>query len=93
MAFERNKSTGLDATYHFTFTGEEHVSATVTIANKALTVKKGHEGVADIHIQADCRAWLRVLHKDSAMLKEIVFRHIRVKGPIRLLKAFGNCFA
>ncbi len=93
IAFQRNKSEGLDATYHFTFTGEERVSATVTIMNKTVMVKKGHEGIADIHIKADSRAWLRVLHKDSAMLKEIVLRNIRVKGPIRLLKAFGNCFA
>lgn len=93
IAFQRQKSEGLDATYHFTFTGEEHESATVTITNKTITVKKGHEGTADIHIKADSRAWLRALHKDSTMLKEIVFRNIRVKGPIRLLKAFGNCFA
>ncbi len=93
LAFQRNKSEGLDATYHFTFTGEEPESATVTIKNKTVTVKKGHEGNADIHIKADSRAWLSVLHKDSTMLKEIVFRNIRVKGPIRLLKAFGNCFA
>ena len=93
LAFQRNKSEGLDATYHFTFTGEECVLATVTIRNKTVTVKEGHEGIADIHIKADSRAWLRVLHKDSAMLKEIVLRNIRVKGPIRLLKAFGSCFA
>jgi Fe-S-cluster-containing hydrogenase component 2/putative sterol carrier protein len=93
IAFQRNKSEGLDATYHFTFTGEDHISATIIITNRTVTVKKGHEAVADIHIKADSRAWLRVLHKDSAMLKEIVLRKIRVKGPIRLLKAFGNCFA
>ncbi|HAM51138.1 MAG TPA: 4Fe-4S ferredoxin [Nitrospiraceae bacterium] len=93
IAFQRHKSEGLAATYHFTFTGEECESATVTITNKTVTVKKGHEGAADIHIKADSRAWLRVLHKDSAMLKEIVFRKIRVKGSKGLLKAFGNCFA
>ena len=93
IAFQRNKSEGLDSTYHFTFTGEERASATVTITNKIVTVKNGHEGIANIHIKADSRAWLRVLHKDSVMLKEILLRNIRVKGPIRLLKAFGNCFS
>ncbi|MGO9377516.1 MAG: 4Fe-4S binding protein [Dissulfurispiraceae bacterium] len=93
IAFQRNKSEGLDATYHFTFTGEERVTATVTITNKTVMVKKGHEGIADIHIKADSRAWLRVLHKDSSMLKEIVLWNIRIKGSIRLLKAFGSCFA
>jgi ferredoxin len=93
IAFQHHKSEGLNATYHFTFTGDEHESATVIITNKTITVKKGHEGIADIHIKADSKAWLRVLHKDSAMLKEIVFRKIRAEGPLRLLKALGNCFA
>ncbi|MBF0559997.1 MAG: SCP2 sterol-binding domain-containing protein [Nitrospirae bacterium] len=91
-AFQRHKSEGLNATYHFTFTGEESESATVIISNKTVTVKKGHEGAADVRITADSRAWLKVLHKDSAMLKEIVFGKIRVKGPVKLFKAFGACF-
>jgi len=93
IAFQRSKSEGLDATYHFTFTGGECESATITITNKTVMVKKGHEGFADIHIKADSRAWLRALHKDTTMLKEIVFRNIRIKGPMRLFKAFGKCFS
>jgi ferredoxin len=93
IAFQRHKSEGLDVTYHFTFTGEESESATVLITNKTVTVKKGHEGAADVCITADSKAWLMALHKDSTMLREIIFRRIRVKGPIKLLKAFGNCFA
>jgi ferredoxin len=93
LAFQRHKSEGLDVTYHFTFTGEESESATVIITDKTISVKKGHEGAADVCITADSKAWLRALHKDSTMLREIIFRRIRVKGPIKLLKAFGNCFA
>jgi hypothetical protein len=93
LAFQRHKSEGLSATYHFTFFGEEEVTATVIIRNKTITVRNGHEGVADIHVTSDSRAWLRTLNKDSTMFREIIFRRIRVKGPLKLLKAFGNCFA
>jgi putative sterol carrier protein len=46
-----------------------------------------------VRIEADSKTWLRVLHKESNMIKEIVFRKIRVKGPMKLFKAFGKCFA
>ena len=42
---------------------------------------------------ADSKAWLRVLHKETSMIKQIVLRRIRVKGPLNLFKAFGKCFA
>jgi len=34
--FEKNQSEGLDATYHFTFTGQEERQATIVIRNKTL---------------------------------------------------------
>ena len=93
FAFQRNQAEGLDATYHFTFSGSDDCEATIVIRNKTLTVQSGHAGTPDICINADAKAWLRVLHKDSSMIKEIILRRIRVKGPINLLKAFGKCFA
>ena len=92
-AFQRHKSEGLDATYHFTFTGNEQIEATIIIKDKTISIKEGHTGLPDIRVHADAKTWLRVLHKESAMFKEIIFRRIRVKGPIQLFKAFGRCFA
>jgi len=92
-AFQRHKSAGLNATYHFTFSGSERVNATVVIKDKTITVQEGHTGVPDLQVKADSKAWLRVLHKESAVIKEIVLRRIRVKGPMKLFKAFGGCFA
>jgi putative sterol carrier protein len=91
--FQRHQSAGLDATYHFTFTGNEQVEATVIIKDKAINVQRGHTGIPDVRVQADATTWLRVLHKESSMIKEIIFRRIRVKGPMKLFKAFGRCFA
>jgi ferredoxin len=93
FAFQRNQSEGLDATYHFTFNGNEACKATICIRNKTVTVDMEHRGTPDICIYADAKAWLRVLHKESSMGKEILLRRIRVHGSIKLLKAFGKCFA
>jgi ferredoxin len=92
-AFQRHNSEGLNATYHFTFSGNEQIEATVIIKDKTISIKGGHAGLPDIRVHADAKTWLRVLHKESSMFKEIIFRRIRVKGPIQLFKAFGRCFA
>jgi ferredoxin/putative sterol carrier protein len=92
-AFQRNKSEGLSATYHFTFTGSEQVKATVVIKNKTLQVDHGHIGSPDVQVVADSSIWLRVLHKETPIVKQIILRKIRVKGALKLLAAFGECFA
>jgi NAD-dependent dihydropyrimidine dehydrogenase PreA subunit len=91
-AFQRHQSEGLDATYHFTFTGEEECQATVIIRDKTLQVQDCHLGAADIHITADSRTWLQFLAKEKNIVWALLLRKIRIKGPIRLLRAFGRCF-
>ena len=93
IAFQRHQSEGLSATYHFTFSGIEEVEATVVIKDKSIRIERGHTGVPDVSVHADAKTWLRVLHKETSMLKEIILRRIRVKGPLTLFKAFGKCFA
>lgn len=93
IAFQRHKAEGLEATFHFAFSGNEMVNATIVIRDKTLSVIQGQEGRADLLIKADSAAWLRAVNKESSMFREIVFRRIRLKGPLRLLKAFGNCFS
>ncbi|MFQ5804484.1 MAG: 4Fe-4S binding protein [Candidatus Methylomirabilales bacterium] len=90
--FQRNQADGLDATYHFTFTGEEESRATIIIRGQALQVHDGHMGFADIHITADGSTWLGFLAKEKSILWALLLRKIRIKGPIRLLKLFGRCF-
>jgi ferredoxin len=93
LVFQPGASAGLDATYHFTFTGRESATATVVIRDQTVSVTKGeHVGKADLHVIADSATWLRFLAKDANIVWAIVRRKVRVKGPIRLLKAFGNCF-
>lgn len=90
--FQRNQSKGLDAVYHFTFTGEESGEGTVTIHNETIEVKDGHIGIANIQIIADSRTWLGFLAKERSLVWALLRRKIRIKGSPRLLLAFSKCF-
>src|SRR5262245_22560608 len=92
LTFQRNQSKGLDATYHFTFTGAEERRATVTIHDQKLDVSEGHNGKADIAVTADSQTWLGFLAKERNLVWALLRRKIRIKGSPRLLLAFGKCF-
>jgi ferredoxin len=91
FVFQRGKSEGLNATYHFTFTGLEEVKATVVICNRT-QVTEGHTGSADLRLVADSQTWLRVLRKEANLVWALLRRKIRIHGSGRLLLAFGRCF-
>jgi ferredoxin len=90
--FQRHRSEGLSATYHFTFTGEETAEATVVIRDKAIRVEPGHVGEPDLRVTADSRTWLGFLAKERSLVWALIRRKIRLKGAPRLLVAFGRCF-
>jgi ferredoxin len=92
LVYQRGRSEGLNATYHFTFTGREELKATVLIQNKTLQVSEGHAGVASLQVIADSETWLRFLGKEANLLWTLVRRKIRIKGSPRMLLAFGRCF-
>jgi ferredoxin len=92
LAFQKNQAEGLNATYHFTFTGSEEVTATVAIQDRSLRVERGHTGAADLHVTADSRTWLRFLSKETGIVWPLLRREIRIQGNPKLLAAFGRCF-
>jgi ferredoxin len=92
LIFQRDKSEGLEATYHFTFTGKESVQATVVIRNRSIDIHKELRGTPDLHITADSNAWLGFIRKEHGIIMPLVLKKIRLKGSIGLLKAFGSCF-
>lgn len=92
FAFQRGKSEGLNATYHFTFTGEEQVKATVLIHDKKLEVSDGHTGTPDFRLTADSQTWLRFLRKEANLVWALLTRKIRIHGSLKLLLAFARCF-
>jgi len=92
LAFQRESSAGLDAVFHFTFTGEEPVKATVAIREKTVRVSEGHQGVANLQVIADSRTWLRFLAKETNLLWALLRGRIRFKGSPLLMRAFAKCF-
>ena len=90
--FQRGQAEGLDAVYHFTFTGKEPKTATVIIQAKSIRVVDGHQGTANLHLTADSESWLGFLAKERSLLWAFLRRKIRIKGSPRLLIAFGKCF-
>lgn len=92
LIFQRDKSEGLDATYHFIFTGSEPHRATVVIREKSVEIHNELRGIPDLRITADSTAWLGFIRKEQGIVIPLLLRKIRLKGPIRLLKGFGKCF-
>jgi NAD-dependent dihydropyrimidine dehydrogenase PreA subunit len=92
FVFQRGKSEGLNAIYHFTFTGQEEVKSTVVIRDKKLEVSDGHNGTPDFQVTADSNTWLRFLRKEANLVWALLTRKIRIHGSPRLLLAFARCF-
>ena len=92
FVFQRGKSEGVNAVYHFTFTSDEKIEATVVIRDKAVQVSEGHTGTADLRMTADSETWLRFLRKETNLVWALITRKIRIQGSPRLLLAFGRCF-
>jgi len=92
LTFQRNQSKGIDATYHFTFTGAEHRKTTVTIRDQRLEVMEGHNDHADLGITADSQTWLGFLAKERNLVWALIRGKIRIKGSLRLMLAFRKCF-
>ncbi len=92
LFFQRGKSTGLDAVYHFVFTGADRRSATIVIANKTLRVDDGLVGDSRLTVTADSETWLRFMRKETSLVWALPRGKIRLRGDPRLLLAFGRCF-
>lgn len=92
IVFQAGQSQGLDAVYHFTFTGNEPALATVTIRDQTLRVESGLQHTPDCAITANSDVWMSFLRKDTSIVWPLLRRTIRVKGRIALLKAFARCF-
>ncbi|BAO83841.1 flavodoxin reductase family 1 [Serpentinimonas maccroryi] len=90
--FQPGKSAGLNATYHFTFTGHEQRQVTVVIQQQKISVKEGHVGQPDLRVTADSQTWVGFLRAERNMVWALVRRKIRLAGPPKLLLAFGKCF-
>ena len=92
LSFQPGKAAGLEAVYHFVFTGSQALEATMTIRNRRLDVREGLYGEASLKVIADGRAWVRFLNKEISLIRALLTGAVRLKGSPRLLAAFGKCF-
>jgi ferredoxin len=92
LFFQQGQSEGLDATYHFTFTGAEDAKSTVIIRDKNVEVKDGHVGTPNLRVEADSQTWVSFLVKETNIFGAMLRRKVKVKGSPALLKAFAKCF-
>ena len=82
----------MNAIFHFTFTGDEQRQATIVIRGKKIRVEEGHVGRPDLHVTTDSQTWIGFLRKEKSVVWALLRRKIRLKGPLKLLLAFGKCF-
>jgi len=92
LIFQRAQAEGLDATYHFTFTGMEPCQGTVVIRDKTITVTDGLVGTADLRVTADGATWIAFLAKEKGLAEALLTRRLKLGGPPRLMSAFARCF-
>ena len=92
LIFQRDQAEGLDATYHFTFTGMEPCQGTVVIKDKTITVSDGLVGTADLRVTADGATWIAFLAKEKSLAAVLLTRKLKLGGPPRLMSAFARCF-
>ena len=92
LSFQRGQSKGLNATYHFSFTGQEAQKITVKIYGGKMEVFEGHVDTPNLKVEADSIAWVKFLNKEVSIFRCLVTRKIKLKGSVKLLAAFGKCF-
>jgi ferredoxin-NADP reductase/putative sterol carrier protein len=92
FSFQPNQSRGLNATFHFRFSGAEQRDATIAIQDCKVRVSDGHVGSPDLSVFADSRTWLGFLAKERSLAWAFLRGKIRIKGSPRYLLSFGKCF-
>lgn len=93
LAFQPGKSRGVEAVYHFRFTGERGAVCTVVIRDQKIEVREGLIGSCGLRVTIRWETWLRFLRKEVGIVWLLLTLQVRLKGDPRLLASFGKCFA
>lgn len=93
LAFVPKQSEGLNAAYHFVFTGAEPTEATLIIRDQQLTVEAGLQGDADLVVTVDSATWIGILGRRRSAPLALLRRKLKVQGSLGLLLSFQKCFA
>src|SRR5204862_5425851 len=88
LVFQPGKAAGLNATFHFTFTGRESRQATIVIQEQKISVKEGHVGQPDLHVTADSQTWIGFVRKEKNVVWALLRRKIMLDCQLKLRVAF-----
>jgi putative sterol carrier protein len=91
VVFQPGQSEGLDAAFHFTFTGAENRKVTISVRHRKIDIRDGHVGTADLRMTADSKTWLGFLAREKNLFWALARRKFRISGNPKLLLAFGKC--
>lgn len=91
-SFQPVASGHLEAIYHFIFTGEKNIEATVEIREGTIQIESGLRGKCNLRVVADGETWLGFLAKEKNLLWSLVTRKIRLHGNPKWLLSFKRCF-
>jgi len=92
IVFQPGQSKGLNATYHFRFTGREPGECTVVIRDQKIEARPGNTGECDLRVTADSKKWMQFLRKEASIVWLLMTFRVRLKGNPVLLVKFGKCF-
>lgn len=92
LVFQPGQSKGLNATYHFRFTGKQPAECTVTIHDQKIEVQRGLVGECNLAVTADSMQWIRFLRKEVSIVWLLITLQVRLRGNPLLLVRFGKCF-
>lgn len=92
IVFQPGQSKGLNAVYHFRFTGPQPASCTVTIRDQKIEVREGLHGMCDLRVTASGKHWLKFLRKETSIVWLLLTMRVRLRGNPALLVKFGKCF-
>ncbi len=91
--FQRNNAKGVEAIFHFRFTGKETCDATFQISNQTVQVKTGLHGTPNIVVTADSSAFLKVIAGKLNPVLAVMRGKLKLQGPRQLMDVFQKCFA
>jgi NAD-dependent dihydropyrimidine dehydrogenase PreA subunit len=91
LRFQRGRSKGLSATYHWTFSGEQDVKLTVHIHEQRLGVQQGHVGTAQVTVTVSAATWLQILNHEYELASALERQQLRIEGDMAM-QAFWRCF-
>lgn len=92
LVFQPEQSEGLNAVFHFQFTGKASAQGTVTISNKHMSISHTLEGTPDVQVSGDGNVWLACTAGERSLLWALLTRKMRIQGKIGLLQHFARCF-